>query len=90
MVLRVIKQPLPKECIKKINELKDEEMLTIVVNGRTAADRSAELILKVRMLEMKNVSIKILVIADKILSEQKVRIMDYGADELTVKPLSVE
>ena len=65
-------------------------MLTIVVNGRTAADRSAELILKVRMLEMKNVSIKILVIADKILSEQKVRIMDYGADELTVKPLSVE
>jgi DNA-binding response OmpR family regulator len=76
------------ECIEKINELKDEENLAVVVNGRVAADRSAQLILKVRMMMIKN--LKILVIADRSMSEEKVRIMDYGADEFTVIPISVE
>jgi DNA-binding response OmpR family regulator len=29
-------------------------------------------------------------LADRGLSEDKVRIMDYGADEFTVKPISME
>jgi DNA-binding response OmpR family regulator len=34
--------------------------------------------------------VKIFVLADKGLSEDKVRIMDYGADEFAVKPMSME
>jgi DNA-binding response OmpR family regulator len=37
-----------------------------------------------------NKNVKIFVLADKGLSENKVRIMDYGADEFALKPLSME
>ena len=33
---------------------------------------------------------KVFVLADRNLSEEKIRIMDYGADEFAVKPLSAE
>ena len=33
---------------------------------------------------------KIFVLADRGLSEDKVRMMDYGADEFAVKPMSLE
>ena len=45
------------------------------------------LILKVKRL---NKNVKVFVLADKNLSEEKARIMDYGADEFAVKPLSIE
>jgi DNA-binding response OmpR family regulator len=45
------------------------------------------LILNVRRL---NKNIKVFVLADRDLSEEKTRIMDYGADEFTVKPISME
>ena len=45
------------------------------------------LIVNVRRM---NKNVKVFVLADKGLSEDKVRIMDYGADEFTVKPLSME
>jgi DNA-binding response OmpR family regulator len=45
------------------------------------------LILNVRRL---NKNVKVFVLADKGLSEDKVRMMDYGADEFAVKPLSME
>ncbi len=75
------------ECIEKLNELKDEDTLAVVVSGKIAADRSAELIIKAKMTNQK---IRLLVVADKSLSEEKVRIMDYGADDFAIKPLSVE
>jgi DNA-binding response OmpR family regulator len=34
--------------------------------------------------------VKVFVLADRGLSEEKTRIMDYGADEFAVKPLSME
>jgi DNA-binding response OmpR family regulator len=34
--------------------------------------------------------VKIFVLADRGLSEDKTRIMDYGADDFAVKPLSME
>jgi len=34
--------------------------------------------------------VKVFVLADKGLSEAKTRIMDYGADEFAVKPISME
>ncbi|MDQ3885229.1 MAG: hypothetical protein M3239_07270, partial [Thermoproteota archaeon] len=37
-----------------------------------------------------NRNVKIFVLADRGLSENKTRIMDYGADEFAVKPLSME
>jgi DNA-binding response OmpR family regulator len=45
------------------------------------------LILNVRRL---NKNVKVFVLADKGLSEDKVRMMDYGADDFAVKPLSME
>jgi DNA-binding response OmpR family regulator len=58
-----------------------------LVNGKIASDRSVMLILNVKRI---NKNVKIFVLADKGLSEDKVRIMDYGADEFSVKPLSME
>ena len=45
------------------------------------------LIVNVRRM---NKNVKVFVLADKGLSEDKVRMMDYGADEFTVKPISME
>jgi len=75
-----------KECIDKLAELGDT-IDAITVNGKIASDRSAMLILNVRRM---NKNVKVFVLADKGLSEDKTRIMDYGADEFTVKPLSME
>jgi DNA-binding response OmpR family regulator len=75
-----------KECIDKLAELGDT-VDVITVDGKIAADRSAMLILKVRRL---NKNVKVFVLADRNLSEDKTRIMDYGADEFAVKPLSME
>ena len=75
-----------KECIDKLAELGDT-IDAITVNGKIAADRSVMLILNVKRM---NKNVKVFVLADKNLSEEKTRIMDYGADEFAVKPLSME
>ena len=75
-----------RECIDKLAELGDT-IDAITVNGTIASDRSVMLILSARRM---NKNVKIFVLADKGLSEQKTRIMDYGADEFAVKPLSME
>jgi DNA-binding response OmpR family regulator len=75
-----------KECIDKLAELGDT-IDVITVDGKIASDRSVMLILNVRRL---NKNVKVFVLADKGLSEDKVRMMDYGADEFAVKPLSME
>ncbi len=75
-----------QECIDKLAELGDA-IDAITVNGNIASDRSVMLILNVKRLNKK---VKISVLADKGLAEDKTRIMDYGADEFMTKPLSVE
>jgi DNA-binding response OmpR family regulator len=75
-----------KECIDKLAELGDT-IDAITVNGKIASDRSVMLILNAKRI---NKNVKIFVLADKGLSENKVRIMDYGADEFALKPLSME
>jgi DNA-binding response OmpR family regulator len=75
-----------KECIDKLAKLGDT-IDAIIVNGKIASDRSAMLILNVKRM---NKNVKVFVLADRNLSEEKTRIMDYGADEFAVKPLSVE
>jgi DNA-binding response OmpR family regulator len=60
----------------------------IIVNEKKiASDRSVILILNVRRL---NRNVKVFVLPDRRLSEDKTRIMDYGADDFEVKPLSME
>ena len=75
-----------QECIDKLAELGDI-IDAIIVNGKIASDRSVMLILNAKRI---NKNVKIFVLADKGLSENKTRIMDYGADEFAVKPLSIE
>jgi DNA-binding response OmpR family regulator len=75
-----------KECIDKLTELGDT-VDAITVDGKIASDRSVMLILNVRRM---NKNVKVFVLADKGLSEDKTRIMDYGADDFAVKPLSME
>jgi DNA-binding response OmpR family regulator len=75
-----------QECIDKLAELGDI-IDAITVDGKIASDRSVMLILNVRRMNKK---VKIFVLADRNLSEEKTRIMDYGADEFAVKPLSME
>ena len=75
-----------QECIDKLAELGDI-IDAITVDGKIAADRSAMLILNARRI---NRNLKVFVLADRNLSEHKTRIMDYGADEFAVKPLSME
>ncbi len=75
-----------QECIDKLEELGDT-VDAIIVDGKIAADRSVMLILKVKRMNRK---VKVFVLADRGLSEEKTRMMDYGADEFAVKPLSME
>jgi DNA-binding response OmpR family regulator len=75
-----------KECIDKLAELGDT-IDALTVNGTIASDRSIMLILNVRRL---NKNVKVFVLADKGLSEDKTRMIEYGADEFAVKPLSME
>jgi DNA-binding response OmpR family regulator len=75
-----------KECIDKLAELGDT-IDAITVNGKIASDRSIMFILNVKRT---NKNVKIFVLADRGLSEDKIRIMDYGADDFAVKPMSME
>jgi DNA-binding response OmpR family regulator len=75
-----------QECIDKLAELGDT-IDAITVNGTIASDRSIMFILNVKRT---NKNVKIFVLADRGLSEDKVRIMDYGADDFAVKPMSLE
>jgi DNA-binding response OmpR family regulator len=75
-----------QECIDKLAELGDT-VDVITVDGKIAADRSAMLILNAKRI---NRNLKVFVLADRNLTEHKTRIMDYGADEFAVKPLSME
>jgi DNA-binding response OmpR family regulator len=75
-----------QECIDKLVELGDV-IDAITVDGKIASDRSTMLILNVKRM---NKNVKVFVLANKGLSEDKIRMMDYGADEFAVKPLSME
>jgi|SRR5919109_89524 DNA-binding response OmpR family regulator len=74
------------ECIDKLAELGDT-VDVITLNGKIASDRSVMLILNIRRM---NKNVKLFVLADRNLSEGKTRMMDYGADDFAVKPLTME
>ena len=73
-----------EECLSKLDELKGK-VDVLLLNGRIAADRGAMAIVKTKRI---NSDIKILAVADD--ESKKTRVLDYGADGFTTKPISVE
>ena len=73
-----------EECLRKLEEL-EGKVEVVILDGRIAADRGAMVIVKVKRT---NVDIKILAVADD--ESEKTRVLDYGADGFTTKPISVE
>ena len=73
----------PEECLKLIKELNRVDV--VIIGAEFAMDRAAMLIVNIKKLSME---IKILAIGDE--SSDKTRIIDYGADEFTLKPMSME
>ena len=72
------------ECISKLEELEGKVDI-LLLDGKIAADRGAMVIVKVKRI---NPDIKILAIADN--ESEKTRVLDYGADGFSTKPISVE
>ena len=81
----VYKSNSAEDCLSKINELNDRNMHVVIVSQQVALDSRAMLIVKVKR---KNIDTKVLVIADE--DNEKTKILDYGADEFTLKPISPE
>jgi DNA-binding NarL/FixJ family response regulator len=70
--------------LNKVNELGGKVDI-VFVDGKIAADRSAILIIKLKRV---NPNIKIMVLAED--GTDKTRVLEYGADEFAVKPISAE
>ncbi len=80
----VYKATTADDCLNKVKRLQGK-VDVVVISGKIALDRSAMLIINVRRT---NSDTKILVIADE--DNDKTRILYYGADEFTLKPMSAE
>jgi DNA-binding response OmpR family regulator len=80
----VYKTYTAEECISKLKEFEGNANL-LLLNGKIAADRGAMVIVNAKRI---NPNIKILAIAED--ENEKTRVLDYGADGFTTKPISVE
>lgn len=80
----VFKAKSGKDCLQQINKL-NSRVDVVVTSSEIALDRDLGLIMNIKKI---NTDIKILVIGDE--NSDKTRILDYGADEFTLKPLSPE
>jgi DNA-binding response OmpR family regulator len=81
----VYKASTAEECLSKITELGNRKIHVVIVSQQIALDGRAMLIVN---LKRSNGDTKILVIADE--ETDKTKILDYGADEFTLKPISPE
>ena len=81
----VYKASTAEECLSKINELGNQKVHVVIMSQQVALDGRAMLIVNVKR---SNIETKILVIADE--DTDKTKILDYGADEFTLKPISPE
>jgi DNA-binding NtrC family response regulator len=73
-----------EECLNKVKEF-EGKIEVVVMEDEIAADRPAMLIVNIKKI---NPNIKILVIAHE--DSNKTRVLDYGADEFALKPMSPE
>ena len=72
------------ECISKLEEF-EGKVDVLFVDGAIAANRGAMVIVNAKRI---NPNIKILAAADD--ESEKTRVLDYGAEGFTTKPISVE
>lgn len=72
------------ECLEQIENL-DLKVDVVITSSTIAVDRESMLIANIKKM---NYDIKILVIGEE--NSDKTMILDYGADEFTLKPLSPE
>lgn len=73
-----------KECLEKLNEM-EGKVDVVIIGGNIACDRNLMLIINIKKI---NINTKVLVIADE--DSDKTRILGYGADEFSLKPMSPE
>jgi DNA-binding response OmpR family regulator len=73
-----------EKCLAQIGELHNK-VDVIYINGTIAADKGAMLISKVKQIDN---NIKILVVAND--TSARNIILEYGADDFLIKPVSVE
>ena len=71
-------------CLEQIMNL-DPKVDVVITSSEIALDRDSMLIMNVKKMDF---NIKILVIGDE--NTEKTRILDYGADDFAVKPVSPE
>jgi DNA-binding response OmpR family regulator len=72
------------ECISKLEDL-EGKVDALLLDGAIAADRGAMVIVNAKRISP---NIKILAVADD--ESEMTRVLDYGADGFTTKPISVE
>ncbi|HZA62644.1 MAG TPA: response regulator [Nitrososphaeraceae archaeon] len=72
------------ECLSKLEEF-EGKVNVLLLNGKIAAERGTRVIVETKRI---NPDIKILAIAED--ENEKTRVLDYGADGFTTKPISVE
>ena len=72
------------ECLEQIKKL-DLKVDVVITSSEIALDRDSMLITNVKKMD---INIKILVIGDE--NTDKTMILDYGADEFALKPMSPE
>lgn len=79
---KVHKTTTAQECLTKLKEF-DNKVDVILINGTIAADRGPMLIVNIRKL---NLDVKVFALAEN--ENNKTRVLDYGADEFAIKPIS--
>ena len=79
----VYKTKSAPDCLEQIK--KDSKVDVVVTSSQIALDRGSMLIMNIKKMDL---NIKILVIGDE--NSDKTRILDYGADEFAIKPMSPE
>jgi DNA-binding response OmpR family regulator len=72
------------ECISKLEEF-EGKVNVLLLDGAIAAAKGAMVIVNAKRI---NPDIKILAVADD--ESEKTRVLDYGADGFTTKPISVD
>jgi DNA-binding NtrC family response regulator len=80
----VYKTKSAAECLEQIKDL-ESKVDVVITTSKIAVDREFMLIANIKKMDY---NIKILVIGDE--NSDKTMILDYGADEFTLKPLSPE
>jgi DNA-binding response OmpR family regulator len=80
----VYKAKSAADCLEQIKNL-ESKVDVVIASSEMAFDRDSMLIMNVKKMDF---NIKILVIKDE--NSDKTRILDYGADEFALKPMSPE